>query len=513
MRNLDRGGRKRSLAVLKVSSLAVAVALLAGCAQASGPEEPSEPQTLRVGLSGPMPTLNVMGAVGAAYNSTMMVATQMFDSLVVEQDGEYLPSLAKSWEVEADTWVFELRDDVVFHDGEAVTADDAKASLELIIANKGTLANLFSGVVEINAPDETTLEIVTSRSTPDLVANLTRIYVGPAEEIADEAFWQAPIGSGPFVFESYAQGDRVVMTANEDYWDGAPKIDRLEMVQMLEAAPRITALEAGDIDITMNLPPDLTERLKSNPDVEYNTVPSYSYLFMWFNNDREPFTDIRVRQAMAEAVDVDGIVKNIFGDLATPAVSAIPAAIPGAGVNKDIPHDPKHAKKLLADAGFPNGFTTTMEMNPGMGQNVDLVAKAMVSDWAKVGITVELLEKEAAVFNEDFHKNNYDLHIQPNQVTTGDAAYGTDRLYNCERTAASMNKCYPELDALIKEARVQMDPEERIATFEKANRFLWEDYIGIYPADVKYNYATRSNVKDFVLPPSGVARFNETSVG
>lgn len=511
------GGRGRSLALWKVSGVAAVVAaLLVGCGSASpGSEvadESAAPQTLRVALPASLPTLNVMGNVGAGYGSTITVATQLFDSLVVAEDGEYVPSLATSWELVDDTWVFELRDDAVFHDGEPVTAADAKASLELIIANKGNLANLFAGVAAVNAPDETTLEIVTSRPTPDLIANLTRIYVGPADGIADEAFWESPVGSGPFVFESYAQGDRVVMTANEDYWGGAPQVDRLEMIQMLEAAPRITALEAGDIDITWNLPPDLTDRLKSNPAVVYDAVPSYNYYFMWFNNAREPFTDVRVRQAMAEAVDVDAIVKNVLGGLGTPAVSAIPAAIPGAGENEDIPFDPENAKKLLAEAGYPDGFSTTMEMNPGMGLSIDLIAKSMISDWAKVGITVELLEKEAAVFNEDFRNNNYDLHIQPNQVITGDPAYATDRLYNCERTAASINTCYAELDALIKQARVQMDPDERAATFEAANRFLWENYVGIYPADVKYDYAVRSNVKGFVMPPSATPRFNETSL-
>ena len=519
MKHLGRGGRSRLFAGMKLAGVSVVVAaLIAGCAGAAAPSEsaaptPSGPQELRVALSA-LPTLNVMGTTGAAYGSTITVATQLFDTLVVAtDDGEYVPSLATEWVTEGDTWTFTLRDDAVFHDGTPVTAADAKASLELIIANKGTLANLFAGVASINAPDATTLEIVTSRPMPDLIPNLTRIYVGPGDRIADEAFWEAPVGSGPFQFESYNQGDRVVLTGNEDYWGGAPKLERLELIQMLEAAPKVTALEAGDIDVLWNIPVDLTGRLKTNPEVVYDSIPSYNYYFMWFNNGREPFTDPLVRQALAEAVDVDSIVTNVLGDLGTPAVSAIPATVPGAGENKDIPYDPENAKKLLAEAGFPDGFSTTMEMNPGMGMNIDLIARAMISDWAKVGITVELLEKEAAVFNEDFRNNNYDLHIQPNQVITGDAAYATDRLYNCERVAASINHCYEELDKLIKDARVEMDPAERSAIFEEANQFLWENYVGIYQADVKYDYAVRSNVQGFVMPPSATPRFDQTYIG
>lgn len=522
MMHRSRGERSRWLSGVKVASVGVVVtALLAGCGAGAGDgaggsesvaPTPQGPQELRVALSA-LPTLNVMGTTGAAYGSTITVATQLFDTLVVATpDGEYEPSLATSWETEGDTWTFTLRDDAVFHDGVPVTAADAKASLELIIANKGTLANLFSGVAEINAPDATTLEIVTSRPMPDLIPNLTRIYVGPGDRIADEAFWESPVGSGPFVFESYSQGDRVVLTGNDEYWDGAPKLDRLELIQMLEAAPKVTALEAGDIDVLWNIPVDLTGRLKTNSDLVYESIPSYNYYFMWFNNGREPFTDPLVRQALAEAVDVDSIVTNVLGELGTAAVSAIPSTIPGAGVNEDIPYDPENAKKLLAEAGFPDGFSTTMQMNPGMGMNIDLIARAMISDWAKIGVTVELQEKEAAVFNEDFRNNNYDLHIQPNQVITGDAAYATDRLYNCERVAASINHCYEELDALIKSARVEMDPAKRSEIFEEANQFLWENYVGIYPADVKYDYAVRKEVQGFVMPPSATPRFNDVFI-
>lgn len=516
MRHLFSGKWSKSVTGLRVLAACAAVAvLLSGCSSAdtsAAPDSPKEGQTLRVALPSALPTINVMGNVGAGYGSTIVVASQLFDSLVVERDGEFVPSLATSWEVVDDTWVFKLRDNAKFHDGVKVTANDAKASLELIIANKGTLANLFAGVKEIVAADDTTLKIVTSRPTPDLIANLSRIYVGPAKSIADAAFWEHPIGSGPFKFESYKQGDRVVLSANKEYWGGAPKVDRLELIQMLEAAPRITALEAGDIDITWDITPDLAGRLKTNDAVEYHTVPSYNYYFMWFNNGRKPFTDLKVRQAMAEAVDVDAIVENVLGGLGTRAVSAIPAGVPGAGVNKNIPHDPEHAKRLLAEAGFPDGFSTTMQMNPGLGKNIDLVAKAMISDWAKVGIKVELQEQEAAVFNEDFRANNYDLHVQPNTVITGDAAYATDRLYNCERTASSINHCYPKLDALIKQARTELDPKQRTATLEQANQFLWDNYVGIYPADVQQDYAIRNNVKGFIMPPSTTPRFNETYI-
>lgn len=447
-----------------------------------------------------------------AEEGTQVAAQQTLETLVTYNDGEAAPLLAESWEYSDDelTLTFQLRDDVTFSDGAAFTAQDVKASLDRLIELDKALAPLFAEVTETRADDEHTFSIVTSEPLGTLLASMSLVFIGQADQIDDEAYWQAPIGTGPFVVDDYVADDHVTYSRNDSYWGEPAQLDTLEMVNMPEVAARITALGTGEVDVVSSIPPDQVSSIEGQEGIEFTQDPGYLYYFIWFNNNEEPFDDVRVRQAMWHAVDVEGIVADLYGDGAVPATAPIPQAAFGATDNGAYEYDPERARELLAEAGYADGFQTSMHWPREGGPNIRSLAQAFISAWADVGIEVEPLEKERATWLEDFGSLNWDLNLQTNATATGDADFTLNRLYTCE--ADRLGYCNPELDEVLDQARTSLDPQERLEYYAQANEIMWEDAPGIFPADLMNNLAYGSQVQGLELPPTNRPYFASVSV-
>jgi len=237
----------------------------------------------------------------------------------------------------------------------------------------------------------------------------------------------------------------------------------------------------------------------------------YIYYFIWFNNNEEPFDDVRVRQAMWHAVDIEGIVSDLYGDGAAPATAPIPQAAFGATDNGVYEYDPELARELLEDAGYADGFQASMQWPREGGPNIRSLGQAFISAWAEVGIEIEPLEKERAAWLEDFGSMNWELNLQTNTTATGDADFTLNRLYTCE--ADRLGYCSPELDDLLGQARNSLDPDERLELYGQANEILWEEAPGIFPADLMNNVAYGSQVQGLELPPTNRPYFSTVSIG
>jgi len=207
---------------------------------------------------------------------------------------------------------------------------------------------------------------------------------------------KAICGTGPFTVTSFQPDEKLELAANPTYWDGAPRLSELEFVNIPEVAGRITALENGEVDLLTQVPPDQVGSVKSGDGITYSTTPSWTYYFDWFNSNRKPFTDKRVRQAMWHALNLDGTIKDLLGDLASVAQAPLAQGVIGAPKLSPYSYDPAKAKQLLAEAGYPNGFSTSMQWPLEGGPNIRAPAQAMISDWAKIVVTVKPLEKERA---------------------------------------------------------------------------------------------------------------------
>jgi peptide/nickel transport system substrate-binding protein len=437
---------------------------------------------------------------------------QVLETLTVMKDGEPAPKLATSWEnPDQNTWIFHLREGVTFSDGTPFTAKDVKGSLDRLISLKGSLQPLLSAITAVEATDEHTVTIRTSSPLGTLPSTLSLVFIGQGDKVADEAYWRKPVGTGPFTVESFSPDDKVVLVRNENYWGPKAKLARVEILDMPEISARITALKNNEVDVLTSIPPDQVAEVSEADGIKYGTGPSYNYYFIWFNHNNKPLDNVKVRQAMWHAINVKGTVEGLFGDLGSVAQAPITQSVFGATQLQPYEYDPEKAKRLLAEAGYPNGFNIRMHWPLEGGPNIRAMAQAFISDWAKVGITVEPQEKERATWLKDFGAMNWDLNLQTNTTGTGDADFTLNRLYTC--AAKRLGYCNSTLDSILAEARQSLDQNKRKELYAQASRILWEDAVGIFPVDLKNNFAIRDNVQGFEMPVNGRPDFSQVSIG
>src|SRR5699024_10607366 len=219
------------------------------------------------------------------------------------------------------------------------------------------LTVLWSDFDSVEVKDDYTIEIKTKKPMGTLLSSLTLLFITPADSATDE-FYKEPIGSGPFKVSSFVPEQELKLTDNEEYWDGSPKLKKLEFENIPETSSRLTALETGEIDLTWTIPADQITGLENNDDIDIINNPSYLYYFNWFNSSREPFDNPKVRQALRYAVDTEGIVEDLFGETGEVLNSPIPDAVFGSTDLDLYEYNPEKAKELLDEAGYPNGFST-----------------------------------------------------------------------------------------------------------------------------------------------------------
>jgi peptide/nickel transport system substrate-binding protein len=446
-----------------------------------------------------------------AEEPTQTAVQQVLETLVAMEDGTPVGVLAESFEpVDDHTWVFRLREGVTFSDGTPLTARDVKASVERGQSLKWSLAPLFTSVQEIEATDDRTVTFRTSEPLGTLPSTMSLVFIGPADRVNDPAYWERPIGTGPFVVESFTPDDKVVLRRNDSYWGEKAALDRVEIVSIPETAARITALRTGEVDVLQSIPPDQVPEVDGQPDITYGSGPSFQYYFTWFNASRPPFDDVRVRKALWHALDLNAIVGDLFGDSATVAKAPITQDVFGAPALPPHDYDPELARRLLAEAGYADGLEVSMQWPREGGPNIRALAQAMVSAWAEVGVRVEPLEKERPQWLQDLNAKNFDLNLQTNTTGTGDADFTLGRLYTC--AADRTGYCNPELDRLLAGARSSLDQAERERLYAQAAQVIWDDAVGIFPADLRNNYAVRNHVKGFELPVNGRPQFRTVSI-
>ncbi|QFY09442.1 ABC transporter substrate-binding protein [Nonomuraea phyllanthi] len=492
----------------------VAVALVMGLAACGGSGDAgsadSENQVLRYA-----PQLFPVSLDVQQYPAEEAVQTtvqQGLETLTVMKDGQPSPKLATSWESpDEETWVFHLRDGVTFSDGSAFTAKDVKASVERLISLKASLTPLLASITEIDATDDHTVTFHTSAPLGTLPSTLSLVFIGQGDKVNSDAYWQKPIGTGPFTFDSFSPDDKVVLSRNDTYWGAKAKVAKLEILNMPEISARITALNNDEVDVLASIPPDQVPEVSGVDGIKYGTGPSYNYYFIWFNQNNKPFDNVKVRQAMLHAIDIKSVVGDLFGDLGTVARSPITQSVFGSTQLEPYSYDPDLAKKLLAEAGYPNGINTTIQWPLAGGPNIRAMAQAFISSWEKVGIKVQPQEKERATWLKDFGALKWDMNLQTNTTGTGDADFTLNRLYTCD--AKRMGYCNKDLDSILAKARASLDQDERKALYAQADKIIWDDAVGIFPVDLKNNYAVRDNVKGMEMPVSGRPDFSQVSVG
>ncbi|OYU47464.1 MAG: peptide transporter subunit: periplasmic-binding component of ABC superfamily [Rhizobiales bacterium PAR1] len=349
--------------------------------------------TLRVALGTTLTQLDpALTTIGDEY----VYVHLLFNGLSkINPDMTVSPDLAESWSASEDlkTWTFKLRPGVKFHHGKTLDADDVVATIQRILDPKtGSRARTNLGMVEtVEAVDPLTVRF-----------SLKIPYAGFADIFADRqtrivakdrigTLSTAPVGTGPFMFKAWSPGDRLEVVKNPDYFlKGQPKLDAVTLRIIPESAARLAALESGAIDILWSMPYESVDKVKANPNLRADSVATPTWDGVILNNAIPPFNDVRVRKALALTIDKAAIVELALFGQGDPTFSPIPPSHPY--FNKKLkfnPPDIAQAKKLLAEAGYPNGFDVPMQVPQEREQRVRVGVS--VRDMAKAaGIRIEV---------------------------------------------------------------------------------------------------------------------------
>ena len=313
--------------------------------------------TLRVAFGSSLNTLDpAKTKIGEEYIQNFLIYSGVTE---IDRDGKLKPDLAESWTASDDvkTWTFKIRKGVKFHHGREADAEDVKATIERVI-DKAT-----GSVARVNFEIIDKMEVLDSHT---IKFELKTPYAGFAEILSDrqarvvprdklETIGQEPIGTGPFKFKSYKPGDRVELVKNADYFvAGTPKLDAITFRIMPESAAQVTALETGEVDLVWNLPLESIERFQKNANVTVNSVATSTWDGVIMNGAHKPFDDVRVRRAVALALDKKALVEAALYGHGSVTHTMISPTHPY--YNKDIAitgPDIAGAKKLLAEAGHP----------------------------------------------------------------------------------------------------------------------------------------------------------------
>jgi peptide/nickel transport system substrate-binding protein len=503
--------RRRFLSLLGAGVAGASLpALVSGCA-------PGAPATGSAGAKRPFSAafyqaINDLDPHGASAvdEASLLANRQIYDTLVA-RDGETIaPRLATSWKQPDDrTWEFTLREDVVFHDGTKLTSADVKASLERLAASVGPQKPLWTAVDTVEAPDARTIKITTTDPLGTLLVNLTLAFIIPAARIGKSDLSRSPIGSGPFSVESFTPSSQLLLKPVPRYWGGAAKLSGLRLPYIPESSTRITSLQNGEVDVTWIIPPDELKRLGGVNGLKIDSKPGVNYFLAWFNCGRKPFSDPRVRRALYHALDVKSIVSSLYGDAAAVMDAPIPSAVFGHAPQQPYDYDPELAKRELAEAGYGDGIRTSMMWFKDTGPLATELAQSIISAWAKVGVTVEPQQIEKAAWLKRLTALDWDIELQVNTVTTGDADYTLGRLYTS--AANRMGYKNKELDGILAKARSTADQNERKSLYGQACEIIWRDAVGVFPAALSATYGLRSTVTGFVPAANSQPEFRTVS--
>ncbi|MNS06517.1 Heme-binding protein A precursor [compost metagenome] len=464
-----------------------------------------------------------------------IVTENLFDKLLHFQESSTAlePGLATSWEVAPDgkSYTFHLRPGVKFHDDTPFDAEAVKINFDrqrqpLEGQQFEFWQSFFEPVVDaVTVVDPLTIRITLKENDATFLSNLAMFSMGlvsPASLAkygADVA--RHPVGTGPFRFVKWEPNQKIVLVANENYWDGRPYLDKLIFKPVPENAVRLLELEVGAIQAMNGLNPDDTARVETNPELQFFQEAGMNIGYLAMNNERAPFDRSKVRQALNHAINKPALIKAFFADgrLGEAAKNPMPPTLWGYNdAIRDYAYDPAEAKRLLTEAGYPQGFEMELwalpVVRPYMPQG-QRVAEAIQSDLAKIGVKVKITTYEWGTYLDKLGKGDHHAALIGWIGDNGDPDNFLFNLLDASnaRKGGSTNYAFyrgQEAHRLLLKARRVSDPAERTRLYEEAQVAIHRDAPWVPLFHAKQMAAARANVRGFTLHPTGKAQFDRT---
>jgi peptide/nickel transport system substrate-binding protein len=414
-----------------------------------------------------------------------------------ETASEVLPDLALSWEnPDPQTFVFHLRENVKFHDGQPLTSADVKFTFERMIdpTTGSPWKSIFSVIQSIEVPDTKTVVFHLSRPFAPFLNYLATVKYSAIVSEADVKkrgdLVNGGVGTGPFMLDSFQPDSVVRLKRNPHYYeDGLPYLDGLDFRIIPDEGSRMAAMRSGSVHLTWMSSPDSAEQMQNVPDISAPAPTGYwRLLLLEFDQRKPPFDNVRVRRAISLAVNREQIIKLVWRGRAGMAASLPPAQMPYAVPSEEVPHLPyatenlEEAKKLMAEAGYSDGFDTVFAVSPANFGDVP-VAQIIQQQVARIGIRIRILQKEWGNLVKDFQTTESPMSMAglvwgPDPDTNISIRLDSKSSVNPGKTAD------PVLDQLLADGRTAYDPEKRKEVYRAVQERVADQAYVITPAAV-----------------------------
>ncbi len=481
-------------------SAAVAAMLCAGAACA---------QSLSIAFADPLSSLDPQLNNHAGDRS---VDLHFWDLLIEDKDNKLQPGLALSWKALDDkTWEFKLRRDVKWQDGKPFGAEDVIFSYQRARNVPGSVAS-YAGylrtIESMNAKDPYTLVIKTNIPNPDLPLNLASIHivskhVGEKSSTEDYNSGRAMVGTGPYKFISYTPGDRVMMARNDGYWGGKPAWQQVSYRYINNGPARTAALLSGDVDVIDKVSVSDLAKLKQSPNISVFPYAGLRVMLLQpsfkpgpnpyiTDNagkplDKNPLLDVRVRRALSLAINRQAVVGRILQNTASVANQWMPKNTFGYNPEvKDIPFDPEQARKLLAEAGFKDGFKLTIHAPNDRYPQGPETAQAVAQFWTRIGVKTQVEVVPWSVYSGRANKNEYAVSMLAWGNGTGEASYALVNVLatvDAKKGLGASNWGHysnPAVDKALDESTAEFDVPKREAILRRSVKLVSDD-VGVLP--------------------------------
>ncbi len=509
--------QRRGRGTIVLALLAVAAMVLSACGGLSGDDDSSDSgsKSLRIGMASDAQSLDPPNFVLAGDFTRDALAYETLVNLT--NSGEFEPGLATSWKQLSPTeWEFTLREDVKFHDGTDFDSAAVKASLER--AATQSQGKGFLGVIkEVQTPDPTTAVIVLSKPFSSILNNLTVMVaaiISPQalEEKDDKQLAKEPVGTGPYKFVSWTPDTSMVFEANPDYWGEKPTLEKVDFIPIPEASTRFSALQANDVDVIENPPPDQLGAIKSSDDLYEIIEPKARPIFLGFN--LETVQNLKLRQAVAHAIDRNAIVDNVLEGVGTPANEGL---VSPEFLTNDPPisldYSPEEAKKLVAESGVKNP-ELSLTLPTARYLKDKEIGEVVQQQLAAVGIKLKLDVQEAGSWYQSLLDHKTEMYYLGWGMSSGDPADMLLRVFRSDSVNNMSQLNSPEIDKQIDSlATLEVGSAERSQVMQDIQREVVEDQAVVIPIYHMANFfAARKSVQGFHTTTSELIDLSQVTI-
>ena len=460
---------------------------------------------------------------------TTQVSRQIYEALVTRGlDMTIGPQLATKWKaVDPNTWYFFLRDDVKFSNGQKMTSEDVVFSILRAKQPTSDFKEYISTISGVKAIDDYTVQIKTSKPNPILLNQLSNIFI-MSKQWSTDNFVVAPqnwdagqetfsatnaLGSGPFKITLREPNTKTVFKKNGKWWGNVEhNITEIQLLPIKNAATRVAALLSGEIDLVTDAPVQDLNRISSSGGHKVESTPQMRTIFLGMdqkadklrtgNTGDNPFKKKEVRQALYQAIDIEAIKKKVMRGLSEPAGIITFPGVTGytKALDKRLPYDVDAAKKLLADAGYPNGFDVELRCPNDRYVNDEAICTAVVGMLGKIGVKVNLFAQTKSKHFKELKDDQGDFYMLGWGVPTLDSHYVFHYLYESGASWNKVNFSDADVDAAIRVMEGEVDLEKRNAAIAKAWKIV-RDNIAYLPLHHQViSWASKSNVNVPIRP-------------